>query len=127
MSSKLILNKNKYDNTTECMKQLHWLPIRQRIDFKVLTLVHKCLSGDAPEYLRELIVMKTPRRSGLRSGDDHRKLETPNTSKKTFADRSFGLAGPRLWNNLPHHLRIETSLSCFKTKLKTYLFKQYYE
>ena len=47
MAAKLILNKDKEDSVTECFIKLHWLPIRTRIHFKILTLTYKCLNGQA--------------------------------------------------------------------------------
>ena len=56
MCAKLGLRKGKFDSLTECMKHLHWLPIHQRISFKILALTHMRINGDAPEYLKDLIV-----------------------------------------------------------------------
>ena len=36
-------------------KLLLWLPIQQRIDFKICTLIHKCCKQKAPVYLQNLI------------------------------------------------------------------------
>jgi len=36
---------------------LHWLPIRQRVTFKIALLVWKCVHGAAPPYLQELGVL----------------------------------------------------------------------
>ena len=41
IEAKLILNKKPRDSSTECIKELHWLLIQQRIDFKILMLVFK--------------------------------------------------------------------------------------
>ena len=60
-SAKLVTSSNKYDSATSSLYQLHWLPIKARVDFKMLTVIHKCLSGNAPEYLQNLI---TPYKSG---------------------------------------------------------------
>ena len=57
MYAKLALRKGKYDSLRECMKHLHWLPIHFRITFKILVLTHKCLNGDAQDYLKDLIVI----------------------------------------------------------------------
>ena len=54
MSVKVILNTNKYASSTESLIALHWLPIRARIIFKNLTLMHQCIYGNAPEYLKNL-------------------------------------------------------------------------
>ena len=55
VAAKLVLNKSCRDSVTECMFHLHWLPIKSRIDYKILTLTHKCVYGEAPKYLTDLI------------------------------------------------------------------------
>ena len=64
-SAKLVTSSKKYDSATSSLYQLHWLPIKSRVDFKILTLIHKCLSGSAPEYLQSLISPYKSGRSGL--------------------------------------------------------------
>ena len=59
MAANLILNKDKYDSITDCFTKLHWLPIWTRINFKLLTLTYKCLNGQAPEYLCNLLTVNT--------------------------------------------------------------------
>ena len=54
-AAKLVLNKSLRDIITQCMFHLHWLPIKSRIDYKILTLTHKCVYGEAPKYLTDLI------------------------------------------------------------------------
>ena len=46
MCTKLVLNKCKYDSPTECLKQLHWLPIEQWIQLKILVITHKWIVPD---------------------------------------------------------------------------------
>ena len=53
--AKLVLGKTRYDSSKKALKDLHLLPIRSRIKFKILTIVYKCLRVDAPEYLRNLL------------------------------------------------------------------------
>ena len=48
IAAKLVLGYNKYDSSTVALQTLHWLPVKKRIDLKILTLVHKCLPGQAP-------------------------------------------------------------------------------
>ena len=55
IATKTILNRDRNSSVTECLKQLHWLPIRERIRHKTLTLVHKCLMSNAPMYLQDLL------------------------------------------------------------------------
>ena len=113
-ATKLVINKTKYDSATEALKELHWLPIRFRIINKLLTLVHKSLKGNAPKYLQELLHKHQPGRDGQRSSNDPGIILTVQRTKcKTFADRSFSVAGPRLWNSLPHNIRSIDNLESF--------------
>ena len=100
---------------------LHWLPVRQRIVYKLATLVHKCLTGRAPAYLAEYCRQAGTRRSGMRSAGTS-MLDVPRT-RTALCDRSFAVAGPRIWNSLPAGIRDPTlSPGTFATLLKTYLF-----
>ena len=55
-AAKLVLGMKKHDSVTSALTTLYWLPIRAKIDYKILTLVHKCLSGNALSYLIDLLV-----------------------------------------------------------------------
>ena len=122
-AAKFVLNLKRMDSSTEALKILHWLPIKFRIQFKILLLVYKCLNGLAPSYLSELLVLKsTMSRLDLRSTSDSTLLCVPFTKRKTFADRLFSMVGPRLWNGLPKTIRESPNPNCFKKHLKTYMF-----
>ena len=125
MAAKIVTGARKYDSTTQALKSLHWLPVKLRIMYKVLLLVFKSQHNLAPNYLREIIRAKENTRSGLRSGQRDNILDIPCTKNKTFADRSFSVNGPRLWNDLPDELRSLTDLQSFKNKLKTHLFQMF--
>ncbi len=111
------------------LKRLHWLPVayngNHRIEYKLLTIVYKCLYGNGPEYLKDLLIDYKPVRS-LRSSSDTRLLVEPATKLATGGDRSFYKAAPKLWNRLPKDIRMSDSLSQFKSKLKKYLFRRAY-
>ena len=55
MCACLVLRRTKWDSITECLKELHWLPIHQRIAYKILVLTHKSINGQGPKYLQNLI------------------------------------------------------------------------
>ena len=78
-------------------KELHWLPVSQRIVFKLMLIVHKSVNNIAPIYISELLKVYTPSRN-LRSSN--MSLLKEPTSKRTWGDRSFSVAAPRLWNHL---------------------------
>ncbi len=105
---------------TPILHSLHWLPINYHIQFKVLLFVYKALNNLALPYLSELIVVHNPARS-LRSQTKHLLL-VPRARLKCRDDRAFAVAGPKLWNNLPLSIRTASSVSQFKSLLKTYIF-----
>ena len=108
----------------DLLKSLHWLPVQQRIEYKVLLLCFKAIHGLAPDYLSSLLTQHVPIRC-LRSG--YQKLLTvPRTKSKTYGVRAFSSAAPRLWNSLPAELRSCNAILDFKKKLKTYLFRSAY-
>jgi len=123
IAAKLVLNSTA--NSCECLKRLHWLPISLRIKHKVLTIVFKCLRGDAPDYLKDLLQIDTNRRAGLRSASEGTKLLVPRTKRKTFAARAFSVMGPTWWNELPLHVKDFPNVDCFKCNLKTFLFDKF--
>ena len=119
---KLVIGSKKYDSATSSLCQLYWLPIKARVDFKIHTLIHKCLSGNALEYLQNLITPYKSGRPGLWNVSQERKLLVPRTSRKSFMDRTFSVYGPKTWNILPEPLRRNMPIEQFKAQLKTHLF-----
>ncbi len=103
------------------LRELHWLPIQQRIEFKILVHVYNCINCSSPIYLQDLISFYNSGRQGLRSSNDITRLAIPKT-KRTFGDHSFSVLGPRLWNKLPISVRAAPNVQCFKKLLKTHLF-----
>ena len=112
------------EHITPVLKDLHWLPIKRRIEYKILTLMFKVKMGLAPRYISELVHIYDPVRR-LCSIVDHKFMEVP-TQLKTGGDRAFQKAGPVLWNSLPANIRSSPSLTTFKKALKTYLFRLEY-
>ena len=112
------------EHITPVPKELHWLPVRQQISFKVLVLTYQALYGTAPQYMTDLLSRYQPTRS-LRSSDAL-LLTAPQSRLASFGDRPFRHATPRLWNGLPISLRSANNLNSFKKALKTFLFKDAY-
>ena len=124
-AAKIVVRKKKSDHVTPIMISLHWLPIPYRIKYKVLLLTHKCVHGKAPEYLSSLLTLYEPGRA-LRSADCY-LLKEKQMRLKTYGDRAFSAAAPRLWNTLPITLRKCDDENSFKKALKTFLFRQAYD
>ena len=113
----------KFAHITPVLRELHWLPVKFRVEFKIALLVFKTLNGLAPQYLSELLVVKPRTRYSLRS-DSETLLVIPKATRKTFGDRAFFRAGPTVWNALPSSLRNCVNIDSFKEQFKTYLFKK---
>ena len=104
------------------LKELYWLPIKYRIQFKVLLLVNKSLNDKGPKYLKELIIWYIASHS-LCSASSNCLVE-PRTNLKTCGERAFSVAAPRLWNMWPGSIKDSNSVDTFKWSLKTYFFKK---
>ena len=117
-AARILTKTKKYDHISPVLQELHWLKVKQRIEYKICSLTYKCLNDLAPSYLAELI--HPSRNSNLRSGNQY-MLEVPR-ARPFYGERAFQYAAPSLWNNLPISVKSATSLESFKTKLKTHLF-----
>ena len=123
-SVRLIFRVSMRDHLTPLYRTLHWLPVKKRIEYKIATICYNSFTGTAPSYLKDLLKPYVPGRPGLRSARDTRKLDTVIMNMKTQGERSLTFQGPLIWNSLPYNIRHAPSVSSFKSRLKTHLFKQ---
>ena len=123
-AAKLIFEQPKFCHITPVLFQLHWPPIKYRIEFKILLMTFKAIPGMAPDYICKLISRRKSTGYSLRSSKKF-MLEVPSSKiLPTLACRAFCYVAPKLWNNLPGEISGLDSLSNFKCHVKTYLFKQ---
>ena len=127
IAAKFVLKRTWYDSPEQARHELHWLPIRVRMQHKVLSLTYKSLNRMAPQYLQDLITLCSVARPGLRSEKSFQQLVIPFTRRKTLANRAFSSVAARWWNQLPTDIKKSQNIDCFKAKLKTHLFKEYYK
>jgi len=98
-AARLITGTRKFDHVTPILRELHWLPVAQQIQYKIAMLVNKMSAGLAPPYLAELcrpVVHLTGRRH-LRSAAS-RKLDVQRTAT-AIGRRNFAVSGPETWNS----------------------------
>jgi len=114
--ARLVSGARRYDHITPVLQELHWLPVRRRVDFKMVVLVYLSLSGMASPYLVA--------DCQLVSDEGRRQLHSANSRTcSSYGDRCFAAAGPRLWNSLPAHLRqTDINFEQFKLQLKTFFW-----
>ena len=113
------------DHITPVLKELHWLPVKQRIEYKVALVTHKVLSTGQPPYLAELVSTYKPGRQGLRSATKH-QLTIPTGLGTRAGQRTFTRAAEYVWKQLPLPIKSAKCLFTFKSKLKTFLFQSAY-
>ena len=121
-AARLLTGTRRRDHISPVLSRLHWLPVKQRVVFKLATIVFKSLRGETPAYLADLcqLVADSGRRH-LRSADAN-ALTVPRSNTR-LGDRSFSVAGPKVWNSLPVALRQpHVEFGQFKRLLKTFLF-----
>ena len=124
---RFLFNRKPYGNwgsVTHLLKQAHFLPIRQRIKYKIALTVFKCINNIAPPYITKCIQMKSQPPKTLHTNKDYFTLQVPPVSNLSRTYRSFSYCGPTVWNNLPYEIRTQTAISIFKGKLKTHLFQE---
>ena len=106
------------------LRSLHWLPVAQRIDFKTALLEYKCLHGLAPKYISDMLEPYEP--TGTLRASGRGLLQVPGVRTKQ-GDAAFQVYAPKIWNSLPEDVRQASTLTTFKSRLKTVLFSCAYD
>jgi len=127
-ASRLIVRIPKYGYVSAYMRDtLHWLPIAQRISYRIAVLVRRCLLGSAPGYLCKFCrpVSGLPGRRALRSSVTGQLLVL-RAKTATRQRHTFSIVGPSTWNGLPLEIRLlpKNNESAFCRLLKTDLYRR---
>ena len=121
--ARAVLMTGRRSSATESLKTLHWLPITERINYKIAVTVYKLRQSHSPQYLSELLVNYQQPRT-LRSSD--KLLLREPERKLALSTKAFSVFAPSVWNSLTLNCRMCTSLNSFKRTLKTELFIKAY-
>jgi len=127
-AARLVVGAGKFEHITPTLRDvLHWLPVRQRILYKVAATAFDCIRGTGPAYFKHVctLVADVTGRAHLRSAE-RRDMLVPRT-RTELGRRSFQVAAPTVWNSLPAHLRSTLiSRRQFRDGLKSHLFTEAY-
>ena len=127
-AARVILLLPMSSSITIHLKSLHWLPVKVRSTYKIACLCYHCHSSTAPSYVTDMLHRKSLHTRNTRSSlCTMPLLNRPAHSKATLGDRSFSFASSSVWNSIPNDVRCAPSLSSFKSRLKTYLFRSVYK
>ena len=113
--SRLFLCFSELDDLQKLFTDIQTMPMAE---------VNRFIS-DSYHYIRDLFKYNDSRRT-LRSSNN-RLLDKPRANLKTYSERAFSVAAPRLWNKLPLQIRLSSSEAVFKANLKTFLFKRAFD
>ena len=102
-TARLVSGARRKDHITPVLQELHWLPVRRPVDFKMATLVYLSLSGMAPAYAADCQLVSDENCRQLCSATSRTCVVRRTYSN--YRDRCFAAAGPKLWNSLPTELR----------------------
>ena len=105
---------------TTTLNSVRWLPVHQRIQYRIVVITHKALSTSIPAYIDELLQRQVTTRF-LRSTDAP-PLSVPWIHTET-AKRAYCLAAPNVWNLLLNDICNASSLSSFHAKLKSHILQ----
>ena len=109
--ARVVCNSNRSTSAGPLIRSLHWLPVRQRINFKLAKLCYLVTSFQQPVYLADLISPYS--QSRLLRSSTQKLLSFPPHNLDT---RRFFFAAPRLWNSLPLNCRTAPSVNTFKIR-----------
>ena len=113
----------KAGHITPVLKDLHWLRIHERIQYKLCILVFKCQHSLAPPYLSDHLqqVVRMEPRQRLRSSSSP-ALIVPATRRSSLGDRAFLVAAARAWNSLPSTVTAASTPHSFRRAPNAHLF-----
>ena len=97
---------SRFSYVTPTLKTLHWLPVKQRIIFNTLVLIHKYVTTDKPKYFALYVSLYTfaveTRSCNLEKMFFKVRINSSSVHKsKAHFDKCFSYDAPKLWNNLP--------------------------
>ena len=126
-AARLITRTKQRERITPALIELHWLPIKARIEYKIILLTYKALKYNEPKYLRKMLNRYDPGTNlTTRLADEIDRLHEPRTNT-IYGERAFSYCAPRLFNKLPTEIRNLPNTVQFKKKLKTFLFDKCYD
>ena len=122
--ARVVSQQPRFCHITPVLSDLHWLPVRHRITFKIATVTYRVLQSQQPSYLAYLIPQYVPTRA-LRSSSSL-SIRVPPRKTTMALSKSFSSAASNIWNALPSHLSSIPTLPAFRRALKYHLFKLAY-
>ena len=120
--ARIVTGSSHRTHAAPLLSNLHWLPVRHRMEYTLALITYKVRATSNPGYLKDLLVPAAGTGYSLRSSS--RPLLTVPRTRTVTASRSFSCAAATVWNKLPDSVINCKNMSTFKSKLKTHYFKK---
>ena len=117
-----LYGKRRREPIKPYLKELHFLPVLQRIQFKIALMVFKSINNIGPDYVSSMICIRERSSHHVRRDNDYLLLAHPPSPRLRVAHGAFSVSAPKVWNTLPYSIRSITDITIFKKCLKTHLF-----
>ena len=119
--ARIVLRAPSRASAGPLLARLHWLPVDQRIKYKISCLAFKATVLHSPNYLCDILTMYNPPRTLRSTGG--KLLSIPNiVSELAISKKAFSFTAPTVWNDLSFNTRSADTIDSFKHLLKTELF-----
>ena len=113
-AARLVVRCHRCEHITLVLMKLHWLSVKQRVQYSILLLVFRAQHRLASPYITDLLEQRATRIFRSTTNND---LYVP-PSRNRYGDRMFSVAGPRLWNSLPAEIKKTCCIVTFKGGVK---------
>ena len=121
--ARVVLQMPRGTHADDLLAQLHWLPVRYHIEYKISLITYKVLKVGQSRYFADLLIHQHQVRAARSEGQCCLYQPVPNSQTSS---RGFRYAAPSSWNLLPPDLRMKETVPTSKTGLKTYMFLSAY-
>ena len=121
-AARVIMNLSLCDHVKPVLKQLHWLPVEQRITYKLCLFMHHIYTGQAPQYLSDYVSAVSALSGRYRLGSTGSADYVLPRTRTRFRERGFSYCGPAAWDTLPSDLHGITDTGTFRKRLKSVLY-----
>ena len=121
-AARIVSGTRKYDHITPVLRELKWLPIKQRLELKNAVIAFKCINGLAPQYLcSKFSKRKDKHKYATRNKED---LHI-NKYRTASGQRTFLYRATKIWNSLDTSLKSIVNITTFKKKLKSIMIQKF--
>ena len=124
-AARLATKTKKYDHITPILQGLHWLPVRQCVNLRLICTTYTIIYGAVPTYFNDLQSIYTPSRNLHIHSTGEVRLNQPIPYNKFYGERDFSICAASL-EQLTSGITFDSFLLTLKVKSKTHLFNEYY-